>query len=776
MRVPNISIYDTSSYQLNVLTNNLSHANEQISTQKRINSISDDPIGLSQVLDLKFTVNNLTQLEKNIDMGITWLSGSETALRSVSDQMIDAKLLATQLANATVSASERSDAVETINGIIDQVLSLSNTQVNGSYIFSGTKTDIKSFSYDSLADPTKVDYNGNNTAFSIKTAETAKLEVGRDGDEVFTEDKIIVDSTNNKIVFREDPGLGENSKTVLEGTIPDGEYTPEELAIVVRNAMNRASEESGYSVTYDVSYDTDTEKFSFADDGRYDGYMGFDLLWESGELPRIGEVSTNGILKEGVDIEIVKDSALIYQTPSPDGTAPIRLTWDGTSKWQVLNDPGYGLPLEIAGTERKVELDMDDDGLSDIIISMEAAANNGGYVEFDIASESEEHSIGPDLGFKTGDVAVGPPVSSSEVALKTFDFTNNVIDFAERVGAVTSTLSAAIPAGEYYDMDVLAQTIEAAMESSSVNSVDYNVLYDQSTKMFTIKDDGSTLTELQLLWGTGTNISMTAATELGYDTGGGAADNDTGGVSYSSDNTLTLFTITTGTNDAINFKEVVPGSSINSTSELTAQIPAGNYTSPEALARAIEDAMEDESALKGNRVDYEVTYSYISHKFAIKEDGDSGGRKLESFKMLWGTGTDVDTSAASTLGFDAVDIASEPAVSEEVRWGLFETLFDLRDYLSKDDVDGISRTMTRLDTHYNSITSVLSDIGIKYNRLEIRKQVSTESKLTITERKSMIEDVDVVESIMNLQAIQMAYQASLSSTSKIINLSLVDYL
>ena len=771
MRVPNISLYGTARYQLNSITNNLMDANEVISTQKRINNISDDPIGLSQVLDIRLSIDNLTQLDTNIEMGRTWLNGSESALRSVSDQIINAKLLSTQMVNASMSPSERSDAVEQIEGIIDQILALGNSQVNGSYVFSGTKTDIKSFSYDNKVNPEKVVYNGNATSFTIKTGQVSQLEVGRNGQKVLTENEIKVDGTNNKIFFREDPGTGENSKLVLEGTIPDGTYTPDRLSVVVRNAMNKASKEFGYEINYDVSYNSNDKQFTIINDGRYDGYMGFDLMWESGETPRITGLNTQNVIKEGVDISVVNDKALIYETPEPEGTAPLRMTWDGEGKWKILNDPGYGLPLEIVGSAGYFELDLSQDGLSDINIALESPAASGGFIEFDIVAASDDHSIGPDLGF-TGDISYKPPVSDSKVTLKTFDHTNNVIDFQENIGAgLSSQLSAAVPVGTYYDMDMLASSIETSMENASVNSIDYTVTYSSITEKFTIKESGASLTDLRLLWNSGTNASINASTELGYSN---AAD-DTGATSYLSDNTVTLFTITSGSNDYIDFKEILPGGNKDSTNELTARIAAGTYSNPDTLARAIEDALEDVSQEKGNRVDYDVSYSYISHKFTIKEDGETG-RKLEDFQLLWETGTNVATNAASLLGFDSKDAVSTPAQSNEVTWGLFETLFDLKNYLAKDDVDGISRTMTRLDTHYNSITSTLADVGIKYNRLEVSKQVSAETKLTITERKSMIEDADIVESIMDLKAIQTAYEASLNSTSKIINLSLVDYL
>lgn len=772
MRVPNISMYDTSTYQLNQITNNLNDANEVLATQKQINSASDDPIGLSQVLGLRFSIKNLEQLNKNVDMGISWLNGSESALRSVSDQLIEAKLLVTQLANDSVSASERSDAVEIVDGIIDQMVSLGNSQVNGNYIFSGIRTNTRPFTFDDINNPAKVNYNGNDQVFSIKTTESNILEVGRDGGALFTEKSIIVDGTNNKIIFEEDPGLGENSKRVLEGTIPDGEYTPEQLAVVVRNAMNQASNNFGYGVTYDVNYDQNEQKFTIVDDGKYNGYMGVNLLWESGETPRVGGINTKGVLLEGVDINVANDKALIYNTPEPTGTAPLRLTWDGTSEWKILNDPGYGLPLSVSGSDSKVELDLTDNGIADIVITLDSPAENSGYIEFDITSASNERSIGADMGFTSGDSSIKPASSTNQVVLKTFDNTNNVIDFQEIMpGPVASgQLTAAIPEGDYVDMEALETAIEKAMEDASLNNINYEVTYNPVTYEFTIEDVNSTLNELQLLWNSGSNTAITAAAELGH-----AVADDVGATTYTSDGTVDLFSITLDTNDTINFKEILKGRNSDDTSELTATIPAGTYSNPDSLARAVEDALEDASEKYGNRVNYQVTYNTSSKKFTIKEDGVAS-KKLESIEFLFGTGEDVDKSAANTLGFEAVNISTPPAVSSEFQWGVFETLFDLKDYLATNDIDGINRTLTRLDTHYNSITSVLSDVGIKYNRLETRKQVSTESKLAITERKSMIEDADIVEAIMNLQSIQVAYEASLNSTSKLLNISLVDFL
>lgn len=207
--------------------------------------------------------------------------------------------------------------------------------------------------------------------------------------------------------------------------------------------------------------------------------------------------------------------------------------------------------------------------------------------------------------------------------------------------------------------------------------------------------------------------------------------------------------------------------------ELCAVIAEGDYTDADTLAAAVESAMEAESSASGNNIDYEVTYDEASRRFTIKESG----YMLKEFGLLWESGSNVSENASSVLGYDAEDDIITPVESaSQVEWGVFKTLFDLKDYLSQNNVDGIIRSTTRLETHFNHITSSVADTGIKYNRLEIKNQIMTDIGLTLTERRVNLEEADIIDTIMKLNSLEVAYQASLSSTSRIMKLSLADYL
>ncbi len=293
MRVTNKTVYDSVQLRLEQLTNALKDANEVVTTGKRINRISDDPSGLTQVLNVKSTIGNIGQLDKNMDNGLNWLTGGESSLSNVNDIILDAKLLTIQLINSSNNVAQRVDAADQIDSYIDEVMSIANLQINGSYIFGGTRIGEKPMVFDDETNPSKVIYKGNDTLYSIKAEKTASLAVGRVGSNDFWEDYIIIDHSNSRIDFREDIGLGGNSLRVVTGIIPEGKYTAKTLSVAVKNAMNKASEENGFRITYDVSYDENQKKFAIKTDGSsIPGKVSVQLMFETGGEPTVSNINT----------------------------------------------------------------------------------------------------------------------------------------------------------------------------------------------------------------------------------------------------------------------------------------------------------------------------------------------------------------------------------------------------------------------------------------------------------------------------------------------------
>lgn len=178
MRVANKSIYDSVKFQLGNITEAMNKANQVVSSTKRISNLSDDPVGLNQVLNIKSLLSNIEQLDRNIGTGQSWLAASESALTGVQDLLTDTKALCVQMASATVGADQRHSAAETVQHTLNEIISLANTEVDGRYIFAGSDTDNTPF--DSSGN-----YSGDDNPFTIKIGKDATIEVGSDGEAVF---------------------------------------------------------------------------------------------------------------------------------------------------------------------------------------------------------------------------------------------------------------------------------------------------------------------------------------------------------------------------------------------------------------------------------------------------------------------------------------------------------------------------------------------------------------------------------------------------------------
>ncbi|MGD9156950.1 MAG: flagellar hook-associated protein FlgL [Desulfobacteraceae bacterium] len=181
MRVANKTIYDSAIRNLSKAYADMVKAN----TTKRINDLSDDPVGLVTVLDLRSSNSSLNQMERNISMGESWLNASESALSQLNNILTSTKELTVSMSSANVGSSERLNNANLVQGYLEEVISLANSSSGGRYIFGGTNTDTIPFTLDATG--STVTYSGNDTAFSINIGKDTTVPVGKDGKDIFGE-------------------------------------------------------------------------------------------------------------------------------------------------------------------------------------------------------------------------------------------------------------------------------------------------------------------------------------------------------------------------------------------------------------------------------------------------------------------------------------------------------------------------------------------------------------------------------------------------------------
>lgn len=142
MRVTNKMIIDTVVRNLGQTTKRYLQLQSAISSGRRINKPSDDPLGIAKDLHFRSRLSDISQFNLNITHSISWLSYSDLALDDINGLIIEAKDLAVQLANDTYDENARIAGAAQVREMFNQLLDAVNSQYLNSYIFSGSKTDI----------------------------------------------------------------------------------------------------------------------------------------------------------------------------------------------------------------------------------------------------------------------------------------------------------------------------------------------------------------------------------------------------------------------------------------------------------------------------------------------------------------------------------------------------------------------------------------------------------------------------------------------------------
>ena len=113
---------------------------EDMSSGKRINRLSDDPIAATQVQDYRTRLSYLDRIKRSIQNNFTWLDRTDGELAHIGDMLQRAKQLALSQANDTADEGTRRVTGEEIQDIIDNLINAGNAKVGKVYIFAGSKT------------------------------------------------------------------------------------------------------------------------------------------------------------------------------------------------------------------------------------------------------------------------------------------------------------------------------------------------------------------------------------------------------------------------------------------------------------------------------------------------------------------------------------------------------------------------------------------------------------------------------------------------------------
>ena len=106
---------------------------------------------------------------------------------------------------------------------------------------------------------------------------------------------------------------------------------------------------------------------------------------------------------------------------------------------------------------------------------------------------------------------------------------------------------------------------------------------------------------------------------------------------------------------------------------------------------------------------------------------------------------------------------------------LFHVLEDAIGNLTGDP-SRLGGDLDRLDAVANTMRAALADVGTRYGRVETAMSRLTDANLTSSAALSEVENVDIAKAVVDLQMQEVAYQAALGATARVLQPSLLDFL
>jgi flagellar hook-associated protein 3 len=111
-----------------------------------------------------------------------------------------------------------------------------------------------------------------------------------------------------------------------------------------------------------------------------------------------------------------------------------------------------------------------------------------------------------------------------------------------------------------------------------------------------------------------------------------------------------------------------------------------------------------------------------------------------------------------------------------VSTGALDALQNLQNALASGDPDSVRLSADSLDSSFDNVQGIVGDVGSEGNRLDMTSANLDAFEGTVTNLKSDLEDVDYETAITDLMSRQTAYQAAMLATTKVMGLTLTDYL
>ena len=160
-------------------------AQRQLSSGLRITVASDAPDEISHLLQVRVNLQQNTQVTQNLASVRTEVDTAEQALSDATTLLDHVRVLGTQGATGTQSASANRILGDQVGGLMERLVSLSNTSVQGRQIFSGDSDQNNAYSLDASQPNGVSAYGGSAATRQAQHPSGTSFAIAKSANEIF---------------------------------------------------------------------------------------------------------------------------------------------------------------------------------------------------------------------------------------------------------------------------------------------------------------------------------------------------------------------------------------------------------------------------------------------------------------------------------------------------------------------------------------------------------------------------------------------------------------
>lgn len=197
IRISSQQIFSDGISRLQALNVGLNSTQQQISTGKRVNNPSDDPVAAARILKLDHELSRIQTYQRNVDLADNRLKQEESALERSIDVIQRVRELTVQAGNGALSANDRSSIASELEQRLGQLATIANTRdASGEYVFSGFQSSVKAFEQSPSGGSV---YQGDEGQRDLEVDDGVTVAISDNGKDIFVNIAAAITGENTSV-------------------------------------------------------------------------------------------------------------------------------------------------------------------------------------------------------------------------------------------------------------------------------------------------------------------------------------------------------------------------------------------------------------------------------------------------------------------------------------------------------------------------------------------------------------------------------------------------